>query len=254
MLIPDPAPSRPAPQALTTSTDFRIVTLCAAVLAASAVIFYANPVLDLAVSRWFYTPGHGFALDKTLSLDAVRRLGIGITFATIAALIGIGVWWRLAPHATKQWPSATPWTDWLFLTAGMALGPGVLVNLVVKPIWGRARPRHIEEFGGALHFSPAWVISDQCKWGCSFVSGEAAATFMVLAFCVVVPPPWRRAMLIAGVLLTLMISIARIAVGGHFLSDVVTAWIMMALVIAVLHAQVYQGALLGPLQRWLPRR
>ena len=230
------------------------MTLCAAVLAASAVVFYANPGLDLAVSSWFYTPGHGFALDKTLPLEVVRKLGIGITFATIAALIGIGVWWRLTPDATKRWPSTTPWADWLFLTTGMALGPGLLVNLVVKPIWGRARPRHIEEFGGALHFSPAWVISDQCRWGCSFVSGEAAATFMVLAFCFVAPPLWQRAMLIVGCLLTLMISIARIAVGGHFLSDVVTAWLLMGLVIVVLHAQIYHGTLLGPLQQWLPRR
>lgn len=225
--------------------------ICGAALAVSAIILNFGPGIDFFVSKLFYLPGRGFSLDKTVPLEIVRTLGIGVTIATITGLVGLGVWWRLHPEAVRRWPSARPWADWLFLTASMAIGPGILVNLVIKPIWGRARPRHILEFGGAHHFTPAWVISDQCKWGCSFVSGEAAATFMVLAFCFVVPQRWRRSMLIVGCLLTFAISLARIAVGGHFLSDVVTAWLLMGLVMLVVYAQVYHGALLGPFKRWL---
>ena len=228
------------------------IAICVALLVLCAAVFYWVPGLDLAVSGWFYAPGRGFPLDKTLPLEVIRKTGIAITSATIVGLLAIGLWWRIRPTALKQWASETPWSDWLFLSASMALGPGILVNLVMKPIWGRARPRHVEQFGGTDHFSAAWVISDQCKWGCSFVSGEAAATCLLLAFCFVVPRQWRLAMLVTGCLLTLAISMARIAVGGHFLSDVVTAWLLTMLVVLVLHAQIYHGALLGPLRRWWP--
>ena len=232
----------------------RAIMLCVAALGVSAALFVLVPGIDLAVSGWFYMPGRGFPRDKTLVYEVVRKLGIGITVATMVGLIGLGVRWVLQRQTQKRWPSPTAWADWLFMTGVLAIGPGLLVNLIIKPIWGRARPRHVTQFGGSALFSPAWVVSDQCKWGCSFVSGEAAATCAVLAFCFVVPQRWRVATLLIGCLLTLAISLARIAVGGHFLSDVVTAWLVTLLVMFVLRAQIYHGALLGPVARWLPNR
>jgi lipid A 4'-phosphatase len=96
------------------------------------------------------------------------------------------------------------------------------------------------------------VPTNQCGWGCSFVSGEAAASAFILAFCVIVPARGRPSVLIVGILITLAVSFARIAAGGHFLSDVVTAWFLTLLLMLVLHAQLYHGALLGPLKRWWP--
>ena len=233
------------------STVYGLMAVCTVLLGLSALLFYFVPGLDLTVSGWFYQPGRGF-VGNSGPVVAVRNFGIAVTIATAVAVLIFALWWHFAPDDHPHWSAEPRWADWIFITAGMAVGPGILVNLIVKPLFGRARPRHIEQFGGTAHFSPAWVISDQCKWGCSFVSGEAAATCLVLAFCFVVPRRWQMSMLIAGCLMTLAISLARIAAGGHFLSDVVTAWLLTLLVILVLRAQIYHGVLLGPFKRFHP--
>ena len=45
---------------------------------------------------------------------------------------------------------------WLFLFLGLLVGPGLVVNGILKDHWGRARPAEIIEFGGTAHFSPAF--------------------------------------------------------------------------------------------------
>ena len=230
------------------------VIACAALLGASSLLFYFVPGIDLVVSGWFYRPEGGFWLGKTLPIVAMRNLGIWITIGTILGLIGLGVLWHLRPHHLDRWHSGQAQLDWRFIALGLALGPGLLVNLIFKPVWGRARPVHIEQFGGHDVFTPAWTWAHQCKWNCSFFSGEAAASAFFLAFYVVVPVRWRTATLVAGCVVTALVSFARIAAGGHFLSDVVTAWLMILLLILVLRAQMYHGQMLGPLKRWLTPR
>ena len=233
---------------------YRPIVACAALIVASAVLFASQPGVDLAASGLFYTKGQGFSLGSTLPVVSIRRLGIATSVITTAAVIIIGIWWRLKPEAMARWPSATPRADWWFVAIGTLVGPILLVNGIFKPVWGRARPVHIEQFGGQDHFTPAWVVAHQCQWNCSFVSGEAAASAFVLAFGVIAPPRWRVPVLGAAIILTLAVSFARMAAGGHFLSDVVTGWLLMALMLLMLHAQIYHGALAGPLKRWLPIR
>jgi lipid A 4'-phosphatase len=228
----------------------RPIWLCLAALMASAAVFTLFPQIDIIASSWFYAPGQGFPLGPTRTIVTIRRLGIAITVVTLIALIVIGLYWRTSPNAMDRWPSATPRTDWWFMLVGLLLGPGLLVNVGFKPIFGRPRPVHIEQFGGKDYFTSAWVASGQCKWNCSFVSGEAAAAAFVLAFVFIVTPRWRPAALVTGVIVTLADSFARMAAGGHFLSDVVTAWLVIGSMLLILHAQFYHGALLGPLKRW----
>ena len=247
-------PSKIIPTGVPHTALYRPIAICAALLLASAIIFASMPALDLWASGWFYSPASGFYLGKTWPIVGIRDIGIAITVTTIIALIAVGLWWQARPQSMALWPSATPRADWIFVTLGLLVGPGLIVNLIFKPIWGRARPVHIEQFGGTDHFTPAWVIAHQCQWNCSFFSGEAAATAFNLALCLVTPPRWRTAAFIAAAGVTLAVSFARMAAGGHFLSDVVTAWLMMVLILLVLHAQVYHGLWLGPLKRFWPIR
>lgn len=226
------------------------VLISAIAVVVTAAIFISAPSIDLLVSSWFYKQDLGFYLGRTVTVVLMRNIGIWITVATIVGLIALAIWWHLRPDAMERWHSDRPRADWWFITLGMLLGPGMLVNLIFKPIWGRARPVHVTEFGGKDRFTAAWEIAGQCKWNCSFISGEAAASSFVLAFCFVVPPAWRMKAFLFGVAVTAVVSYARIAAGGHFLSDVVTAWAMMALMIFILRAQVFHGALLGPMKSW----
>ena len=248
------SPYRDGPLAGPTLQLYWPIYACLLALVVSAVVFVTMPWIDLAVSGWFYQPGRGFPLGQNKLFRAVRDVGIGVSTVTILGLIVVGLLWALRTERMQRWPFSRFGMNWLFLVATMGIGAGVIINLVTKPVWGRARPVHITQFGGASEFTPAWVIANQCKWNCSFVSGEAGATALVLAFCFVVPARWRLTTLIAGCLFTLLISFARIAVGGHFLSDVVTAWLLMLLVMFILRVQIYHDALLGPMRRWLPAR
>jgi lipid A 4'-phosphatase len=228
------------------------VTLLA--LALASALFVLMPGLDLAVSRLFYTPGQGFVFGNSKPIVAIRNSGIGLTWIICAGLIALALWWRARPTAVGRWPSLRPWADWLFVTAAMAIGPGALVNLVIKPIWGRARPRQVLEFGGQMNFTPAWVVTNQCSWGCSFVSGEAAASAYLFVFAFIVPPRWRPLAFWSALAVTLIISFVRIAAGGHYLSDVVIASLLIILLLLILHAQIYHHTWLGPLKRWSPVR
>ena len=73
----------------------------------------------------------------------------------------------------------------------LALGPGVVANVVLKEHWGRPRPIDVTEFGGAEHFRPWWDPRGDCPKNCSFVAGEPSGAFWTLAPAALVPPPWR---------------------------------------------------------------
>src|SRR6185369_11421417 len=103
--------------------------------------------------------------------------------------------------------------------AALALGPGLLVNGILKSYWGRPRPAVTDLFGGNLPFVPAGQWSDACPKNCSFVSGEAASTFWLLCLVPLLPTAWRRSGVIAIITVAVFTSGLRIAFGGHYLSD-----------------------------------
>ncbi len=110
----------------------------------------------------------------------------------------------------------------LFLILLLALGPGLIINVILKDNYGRARPREIVEFGGSYKFTQVWEKGDTGK-NSSFPSGHASVGFYLMA-------PWfifrqkKRAMgmtfLLIGLSYGFLVGTARIFQGGHFLSDV----------------------------------
>ncbi len=206
------------------------------VLAFVSLAFLALPQLDLAVSRLFYDPGHGFP-DGSRTVEAVRRAGRWLEWA-----LAVGV---LVPLALKlAFPDARLLIkprETLFVLASFALGPGLIVNGILKAFWGRARPRKLLEFGGDAVYSPVWWISDQCQRNCSFVSGEGAAAFWLLAIVFLVPKEWKRPVGALTLAVVAAVSLARIAAGGHFVSDVLIAWLLVLLVMLLLQRLILQG-------------
>jgi lipid A 4'-phosphatase len=128
-----------------------------------------------------------------------------------------------------------------FLSVVLVLGPGLLVNGVLKEYSGRARPSTVVEFGGTRHFTRAFVFSDQCPHNCSFVSGHAAAAgFPMTGYFVARSRRSRRVWLVAGLACGMTVGLLRMLTGSHFLSDIVFALLFMYLVAALCAA-----ALLG---------
>ena len=128
----------------------------------------------------------------------------------------------------------------VFLILSYALGPGLLVNVALKDNWGRPRPVHITHFGGDKRFTAFWDFRGVCQRNCSFVSGEAASAAWTIAPAALAPSSWRP--LAYGAALTFYIAIAllRIAVGAHFLSDIIFAGVITFLVIWLIYALIYR--------------
>jgi membrane-associated PAP2 superfamily phosphatase len=114
-----------------------------------------------------------------------------------------------------------------------ALGPGVVVNLVLKDHAHRPRPVHVREFGGDEDFRPVLRFDGTCPRNCSFVSGEGSAAFWTLAPALLAPAPVRVAAIAAALVYGVATSLLRMAFGGHFLSDTILAGLVTWLVIVL---------------------
>lgn len=112
-----------------------------------------------------------------------------------------------------------------FLVLLLVLGPGLVVNVLLKDNHGRPRPREIVEFGGKHEYSQIWQKGDTGK-NSSFPSGHASAGFYLMAPWFLLRKkrfPLATGFLVFGMAYGSMVGAARIMQGGHFLSDVVWA-------------------------------
>lgn len=182
---------------------FYFALLAAFLIAALIPAFF--PQIDLFVSGLFYTPNVGFV--KSAFFDFMRhtlnyQIGAAILLALILEIK------RIAPkHA------------FIFVALTYALGPGLLVNVILKEISGRARPAQITQFGGAAHFTPAFVFTDQCAHNCSFTAGDPGIGFALIAFAFLFPR-YRLNLTLLALVVGFGYGAIRIMQGGHFLSDV----------------------------------
>lgn len=219
--------------------------LLAALLATAAISMIAVlfPQIDLWASALFYEPGQGFPLTHDTWLLALRSLGRVVPGAVVGLLVLL-----VAMRVWKQQPLAQlSDRGLLFLASCMALGPGLLVNLILKSYWGRVRPISTGVFGGTQPFTPAWWPWGGCHANCSFVSGEASTAMVLIAVAFVAPANWRRSIVVATLIWTALISLNRVAFGAHFLSDVVISCGLTLAVILALKALILdRGGLPAP--------
>ncbi|MBI1249499.1 phosphatase PAP2 family protein [bacterium] len=189
-----------------------------ALLAAITAVCYWTP-LDLIATHQFFSPtGDPFPYRETgvaiLIYDYGPIPAIVFGVGSIVVLIG-----------SFQFEKLRPWRKAAFFCAvAITIGPGILINSVLKPNWGRPRPVDTIAFGGCLSYVPPGTIGPY-EAARSFPSGHASMGFVFLlpgflllkknraqAFCV----------LAFGFLCGTIVGASRIAEGGHFLSDI--AW------------------------------
>lgn len=220
----------------------------AGLLALAAAVFLLMPQIDPAASGLFYARGRGFALALWPPVVVLYRAVPWIAWGIVLVVAVGAVWlilvgrplWRLDRKAL------------LFVALSTALGPGLLANTLLKDHWGRARPVQIEAFGGSRHFTAAPLPSAECARNCSFVSGHAALGFSLVAFAFLLPAGSKRRWGIGAALgFGALVGLARIAQGGHFLSDVVYAGFLVYGVSALLFWWIVErdGLAAPPLRR-----
>ena len=213
------------------------LTIALAVAVVVGVLFGVYPRLDIDISAFFYNPHPGLFLVNAQhwaddSRAAARWLSALIFAPACLAILGKLIMPRrrmlIGGRAT------------LFLVLTMALGPGVLTNLILKDHWGRARPIDITDLGGAYRFTAWWDPRGDCPTNCSFVAGEPSGAFWTLAPAALAPPQWRVLAYGGALAFGAAVGLLRIAGGAHFFSDVVFAGIFMFLLIWTTHGLLFR--------------
>lgn len=189
-----------------------------------ATVMIAFCGADLAISSRFYIAG-GWPVGEQFPWKLLYRVD---RFPAVLLAAG-GLCAALLSYRIPAWQQ---WKKYgVFLTLFLILGPGLLVNTTFKDGWGRPRPRDITQFGGNKQFLQPWQKGVRGQ-GRSFPSGHASAAFFMIAPFFIYRrrrPRLARVWLISGVVFGLLMSIARIAQGGHFLSDNLWAFGMVYL-------------------------
>jgi lipid A 4'-phosphatase len=197
-------------------------------LAALTLGFFAIwPELDLSGARYFY---HGGGFFGRNSFERFGRDFFRVTpFVVLAAYAALWLANRLG--AKPGW--APSGRAMIFLIATMIIGPGLIVNVGLKDHWHRPRPIQTQDFNGPSPFTPWYDDNGGCKRNCSFVSGEAATGFWMVAPASVLPPPLRGPAMAAAFAFGFGASLLRLAFGGHYLSDVLLGGLIALIVIEV---------------------
>lgn len=192
--------------------------------AATAILWYSG--IDLAVAKLFFSGNVSHeSLDQRWPLKVAQPWKLLYDWGVYPALLlgcgGLIVW-----IASFFWNALERWRDpGLFFALTLIVGPGILVNAVMKPYWSRPRPHATQEFGGPREFVPVGERGAG-EDDSSFPSGHAAMGFYLMSpafVCYRRRRFWAVLFLLLGLWSGCVMGLARIVAGGHFVSDVLWA-------------------------------
>jgi len=200
-------------------TPARIILAC---FVTSSLLLARFSDIDLRMSKLFF--------DESFYLNArwwALLLNGGVDYflyATMSTVVGIYAFNRLMKRDLYEVDGRKV----LYLLLVLVIGAGLIVNVIFKENFGRARPRDIEEFGGSKHFTPAFVITRECDRNCSFSSGHGAGAFFSVALALALSR--KRVTLLAALAFGGLVSFSRVASGAHYFSDSVVSFFVMVIV------------------------
>ncbi len=143
----------------------------------------------------------------------------------IAAFIGLILSFLKPKFKYLRYPA-------LVIGLTIAIGAGLITQVVLKDHWKRPRPKQVEQFGGSEPFrtfyEPNFTAKGNFK---SFPSGHCTMGFCFFAVAVMGRRLRNRKLFLVGlglaVSLGVFLALARIAQGGHFFSDTLAAACLM---------------------------
>jgi lipid A 4'-phosphatase len=207
----------------------RSILAALALLVLTATVFGLAPELDLAAARYFLR--EGVFIGITPLGEMLRTIGHQAPFWLLGLATAA---WALRRAGLVRWPAPSS-RSVVYLALTMAIGPGLIVNVVLKNNSHRPRPVQTQELGGNWEFRPWYRFDGQCDRNCSFVSGEASSAFWTLAPALLAPPPVRPLAVAAALVFATSVAALRMAFGGHYLSDSLISALLTILLVLGLH-------------------
>lgn len=204
----------------------QIEFLVLAAVSALAAWLFRNSELDLAAARVFYHPesriDHWYEQNNAL-WEFFYRAAPWLTGVLLLGSLTVLCASLLKERYQKYRAPA------IFVFLVVALGPGLFVNAVFKPYWGRPRPREVIELGGKHEYRPFYAPAIGAP-GKSFPCGHCSVAFSFGAGWWLLRrrrPVLATLGLAGSIAFGTMMGIGRMAAGGHFLSDVVWAGLIV---------------------------
>lgn len=181
---------------------------------AYAILFLVFPQLDIWFSSLFFDESF-VSKEEPVAAFFYHSVDV-LTVVLLVVLLGL-----FAYEQIKKTPLVATINKKavIFLLSFFVIIGGVVVNNTLKEFSGRARPSKVIQFGGVQEFSPPILRGNACSnHNCSFSSGHSAFAFSLMVFALLFPL-YKNRIFAATVTYGIFVSLARVAQGGHFLSD-----------------------------------
>lgn len=182
-----------------------------------------SPWLDLKMSQYFFE--HGSFSSNPVWIGLFRY---GFVPAWIMTGCALAAFILSFSNRFREWRKPS-----LYLLLTFAIGSGLVIHAGLKEYWGRPRPKQTTEFGGNQQFRPYYEpyfgkLPDRYR---SFASGHSSVGFVFFSLACLGTVYRSRSLYWAGMglafTLGILLSLARIAQGGHFLSDTLASALIM---------------------------
>ena len=208
--------------------------LCLIIFLILIIFLTVGSSLDIFISSLFYKGDQVFLL-QSFSYVTILAREILLPFIVLYILI--------LPIISLYFPINIIYFGFkfslkkiIFLWLSLIFNLVLIVNMLLKGFWGRARPNDISELGGKEIFTPWFEISTACYSNCSFVSGDASVGFSLIGlFFLTNNKNFFWLALLSGFYLGLI----RISEGGHFLSDIIVAGFLI-FILTYFHSILYK--------------
>ena len=187
-------------------------------------VFYVSigTSIDIYISSLFYEGNQKFFIESfSLTSVIVRKifLPLLIIYIFVCPILSLYIPIKNIFFGFKFFLK-----DIIFIFSSVFFNLIIIVNILLKGFWGRARPNDIVELGGGDNFSAWFQYSDACSENCSFVSGDASVGFsLILLYLITKNKFFFWLSLLSGIIL----GAVRISEGGHFFSDILMSGLII---------------------------
>jgi len=189
-----------------------------------AILVTFGPHIDIFISGLAYYNSNQFLLNSHYLVSIFFRkilLPLLLMYIFIFPIIG-----NFLPIQKIYFNYKFSLSELIFIIVSSVFTILLVVNILLKNMWGRARPNDISFFGGKENFTPWYKISDSCSSNCSFVSGDASVGFLLIIFYFITK---KDIYLYLGIVMGSFLGVIRIAAGGHFFSDIIFSQIVVTI-------------------------
>ena len=198
--------------------DLNLFFLSLIIFLITIIFLSIGSTLDIVVGNLFYKENQAFVLQSFSYITILARK-IFLPFLILYILV-IPIISLYLPINKIYFNYKFNLKKILFLWISVIFNIIIVVNLLLKNLWGRARPNDILQLGGKENYTPWFKVSDACSSNCSFVSGDASVGFALIGlFFLTKNKNFYWLALFSGFFLGTI----RVLEGGHFLSDIIIA-------------------------------